>query len=175
MLPPYICHKKILMQSMSKVMQIRDISVRHIARDMFDFLIAPFIMNTDCASLNMVLCEASEQARLNLIQYAIWLGADVHANYDSAIKVAAACGHCEIVKYLVSVGANPRIDDNYAIRVARANKHTKTVRFLTQITQKPSHKFIIKRRRGPARIDALSKKNWAQPSAPFIPIIRNSV
>lgn len=171
----YICHKKILMQSMSKIMQIRDIAARHIVRDMFDFLIAPFMMDTECASMNTVLCEASEQARLDLVQYALWLGADVHADDDCAIKVAAACGHCDVVKYLVSVGANPRVDDGYALRCACEKKHTKTVRFLTQIIQGQPHKFIIKGRRGPARINKRSKKAVAQPAAPFIQIIRNSV
>jgi ankyrin repeat protein len=57
-------------------------------------------------------------------------GADVHANYDYALKWASHYGHTEIVKLLLEYGADVHVGNDYALRLASEKGHTEVVKLL---------------------------------------------
>ena len=52
----------------------------------------------------MALQSAAENGHLNIVQYLVSIGANIHASDDQALRLAAENGHLEIVQYLVSIG-----------------------------------------------------------------------
>jgi len=57
-------------------------------------------------------------------------GADVHANYDFALRWAAKNGDYKVVKLLIKHGANVHANDNSSLRLAAGNGHYKIVKLL---------------------------------------------
>jgi hypothetical protein len=67
-------------------------------------------------------------------------GADLHADNDKALELAAEQGNLKIVKFLVENGANPAANDYAAIKAAKKNGEKFVVEFLDTVTplgQKP--------------------------------------
>ena len=54
---------------------------------------------------NAAIKLASENGHLEIVQYLVSLGANIHADNEFAVLRASANGHLEVVKYLVSLGA----------------------------------------------------------------------
>jgi len=46
--------------------------------------------------------RACDESNLEVIEYLVSMGADIHANNDYAVRQASEKGHINIVKYLVS-------------------------------------------------------------------------
>jgi len=57
-------------------------------------------------ALNKALFSATNKGHLNIVQYLVSKGANIHADNDRALGYAADKGHLPIVLYLLSLGAN---------------------------------------------------------------------
>jgi ankyrin repeat protein len=64
------------------------------------------------------------------LKYLVSQGADVRAQRDYAVRLAAAKGHLSMVKYLVSHGADCRAYSDEAVRYAAENGHLEMVKYL---------------------------------------------
>jgi len=73
---------------------------------------------------------ASEKGDVNGAQLALNAGADVHANNDEALRLAAMHGHAEGVRMLLAAGADVRASNNAALHLAICRNHTEIVRML---------------------------------------------
>ncbi len=67
------------------------------------------------------------------IQQIIADGADVRAENDCAIRMAAYYGHTETVKALTELGADVRAENDEAIRYAAYRGHIEMVKLLAQL------------------------------------------
>ena len=65
---------------------------------------------------------------MEVVNYLVEKGDNIHARTDDAVRLAAGNGHLEIVKFLVSIGANY----NWAVRWAAKNGHLDVVKFLVE-------------------------------------------
>ena len=79
---------------------------------------------------NYALHAASRTGHLNIVKYAVELGANIRSNENHALKVACRFGHLEIVKFLVSHGANVRTCYDYPLQVAAQNGYLDIVKYL---------------------------------------------
>ncbi len=62
-----------------------------------------YALNKDTDILkNRALGHAAENGHLNVVRYLTEKGADIHANYEYAIRVASKNKHLDIVKYLTN-------------------------------------------------------------------------
>jgi ankyrin repeat protein len=59
-------------------------------------------------------------------------GADVHADGEAALRLAAGNGHTDTVKVLLEAGADVHAKEDWAVRWAAKNGHTDTVRLLNE-------------------------------------------
>ena len=59
-------------------------------------------------------------------------GADLHANHEGALRLAADFGHLEVVKYLLEQGANLNIFDDWALRWAVRYGRLEVVKYLLE-------------------------------------------
>ena len=111
------------------------------ARDLFEQAFG------DKANLSEVVEELHER---NLIEYEAWLlaqnckltkelikaGADIHANDDCALCLAAELGHLEVVKLLLKNGANIHADNDAALLWAAGSGYFEVVNFLKKEMEK---------------------------------------
>jgi ankyrin repeat protein len=82
-------------------------------------------------NVNEGLFEAAMHGHLNIVRFLIEnLRANIHYNYDIAIRAAAGEGHYEIVKYLMSRGANFRAEQNFALNTAAAKGYLDIVKYI---------------------------------------------
>ncbi|AGF85728.1 repeat protein [Moumouvirus goulette] len=84
------------------------------------------------SDLSYALLHSSSSGNLEIVQFLIESGANIHANNDIALKTASLNGHLEIVQYLVSIGANINTSKNYAIRWAARRGHLQVVKYLLE-------------------------------------------
>jgi len=59
-------------------------------------------------------------------------GADLHAQNDYALRLAAENGHLKVVKYLLEQGANLHADNEKALRLAALYGHLEVVKYLLE-------------------------------------------
>ncbi len=78
------------------------------------------------------LTEAAEAGYLDIVEYLIKKGADVHAVNDRALRFAAREGHLAVVQYLVSQGANIHAYDDAAVNFAATHGRLATVKYLVE-------------------------------------------
>jgi hypothetical protein len=71
--------------------------------------------------------------QLLTVKYLVTLGADIKAQYNSAVFNASESGHLETVKYLVSLGADIKAQNNLAVIDASANGQLETVKYLVTL------------------------------------------
>jgi len=90
----------------------------------FEYLISNGV-DDDCA-----VRWASENGHLEVVQFLISNGADIHACNDYAIRWASINGHLEVVQFLISKGADIHADNDFAVRHASKNGHLEVVQFL---------------------------------------------
>jgi ankyrin repeat protein len=69
---------------------------------------------------------------LDIVSWLVDQGADIHADNDFAVRLAAARGHLDVVKWLVEGGANIRAGNNQAVRWAAGNGHLDVVKWLVE-------------------------------------------
>ncbi len=74
------------------------------------------------------LRSASYFGRLEMVKYLLEKGANIHANDDEALIWASTQGHLDVVKYLLEQGADMNANDDAAIK--GAIKHLEIVKYL---------------------------------------------
>ena len=79
---------------------------------------------------NSAMRMAARNGHLHVVEYLVERGADVTAHDNSAVLWAAANGHLHVVKYLVERGADVTAQDNSAVREASSRNHVDVVYFL---------------------------------------------
>src|SRR5581483_4796804 len=85
------------------------------------------------ADYNWALRAASENGHQSIVEYLVSLGADIHADNNWALRAASENGHRSIVEYLVSLGADIHAVDNSAIKWASGDGHLSTVQYLVSV------------------------------------------
>ncbi len=116
--------------------------IKYIANNNYDKYIIENIDSFDRESKNKLLILAARYGYLEIVKYLAENGAtpgdvgillaDIHADYDYALRLAAENGHLEVVKYLVDNGANLNADDDYALRLAALNGYLEVVKYLVE-------------------------------------------
>lgn len=76
--------------------------------------------------------KAAEEGELSLVKYALQRGANIHGNFDYALRYASKAGHLEVVKYLVERGANIHADDDFSLQRASEGGHLEVVKYLIE-------------------------------------------
>ena len=79
-----------------------------------------------------VLCRIVKYGRLDIINFLIENGANVHANNDLALRYSARKGYLDIVKILVENGANVHSFDDTALGLSAKNEHLDVVKYLVE-------------------------------------------
>lgn len=67
-------------------------------------LIKIFLQDVSITELNNCLIEAAKYGHLEIVEYTIEQGADIHENFDLALQYASLENNLEVVKYLVMHG-----------------------------------------------------------------------
>ncbi len=82
---------------------------------------------------NWAIQWASLEGHLDTVKYLVSLGANIRANDDLALRWAAREGHLNVVKYLVSVGSNIHANREYIVRMSSHNWHLDVVQYLVSM------------------------------------------
>src|SRR3989337_2496391 len=77
-----------------------------------------------------ILIESSKSGRLDLGIASLDLGANIHADYDAAVRFASYYGHYEIVKLLIENRANIHVWDDFPVKLASRYGHYDIVKLL---------------------------------------------
>jgi ankyrin repeat protein len=80
----------------------------------------------------MNLIEAAKNGHLEVVQFLIRNGADIHADNDLAIRHAARNEHLDVVRYLIENGANIHAHDDWALRYAAMDGHLDVIQYLME-------------------------------------------
>ena len=75
-------------------------------------------------------------AHLDIVQYLVSIGADIHTNDEEAVQEASRGGHLDVVQYLVSVGADIHARDDEgggALQDASFGGHLDIVQYLVSL------------------------------------------
>ena len=83
-------------------------------------------------NLNQKLIEAAKSGNLEVVKYLVENGADIHAEKDYALRLAAYNGHLDVVKYLVEKGVNIHADGDYSLKLATVNGNLEVVKYLVE-------------------------------------------
>jgi ankyrin repeat protein len=78
------------------------------------------------------LTYASIGGHLDVVHFLLAKNADVHADYDSALRASSSCGHTAVVRLLIQRGADVHARNNEAILKASENGHTDVVQLLLE-------------------------------------------
>lgn len=81
---------------------------------------------------NYAIRIAAYDGYLEVVKYLHQNGADITAVNNYAIRLAAKNGHLDVVKYLHQNGADIAAVNNFAIRLAAENSHLDVVKYLYQ-------------------------------------------
>lgn len=81
-------------------------------------------------AIQKAFTEASCFGCLTVVEYLVSVGADVSANHNEALDLAATSGHLETVKYLVSMGATYKED---TLASVFEHEHMDTANYLVSI------------------------------------------
>lgn len=93
------------------------------------------------AGFEFVLCHAARYGHLDIVQYVVENGVDIHTHNDQAVFSAAENGHLDIFKYLHENGADIRANKDKALHSAVEKGHLHIVRYLFEQDQNWSSAF----------------------------------
>ena len=97
--------------------------------DIVKFLVKGAIINTP------PLLNAIIEGRLNIVEFLVQNGANIHADNEKALKWASYYGHLDIVKFLIEKGVDKR-QINEAIEFANSKSHVGIVNYLSKVGRK---------------------------------------
>jgi ankyrin repeat protein len=81
---------------------------------------------------NIILCQGAGYGHLNLVQYAMNNGADIHYNDDLSLRLACQNEHTNIVQYLIEMGANIHVNNEESLLTAALRGYMDIVRILVE-------------------------------------------
>jgi len=76
---------------------------------------------------------AAYNGHLGVVKFLVQHGANIHTDKDCAVRWSAEKGHLEVVRYLVEQGADIHAENDYALRWAADNGHGDTVNYLKSL------------------------------------------
>ena len=76
---------------------------------------------------------AVKNVDIPVLEVAVYLGADIHADNEYVLRCSARYGLLDIVKYLKEQGANIHADDEYALLNSAENGHLDVVKYLVEL------------------------------------------
>ncbi len=82
---------------------------------------------------NYALLCASQYGHLDVIQYLVSMGVDIHTNNDYILSCASVWGFLDVIKYLVSMGVDIHANDDMALRLASKTGHADVVQYIKTI------------------------------------------
>ncbi len=88
------------------------------------------IQNINQEIKDKALIEASIKGNLNIVNFLLKKGANIHANNDLAIIKASEYGHLNIVEFLVENGANIHANNDSVLMTAAYRGHLNIVKYL---------------------------------------------
>ncbi|XWV26720.1 ankyrin repeat protein [Tupanvirus soda lake] len=80
----------------------------------------------------IILGEKRSLTNPETFQYLVSLGANIHTNYDYALRWSAEKGYLDVVKYLVDKGTDINADYDCALISSAGNGHLDIVKFLVE-------------------------------------------
>ena len=96
--------------------------------------------------LYILSITAADSGYIEIIEYGVNLGLDIHTGDEYLLSTACRNGHLDIIKYLVKLGADIHINGENALIAASINGHLEVVKYLisldpTQKRIKIAHKY----------------------------------
>lgn len=82
--------------------------------------------------IDALLVDSALEGEIYRVIWALFKGADIHAEDDNALKWASEKGHLDVVKYLVKHGSDINAEHNYALVHASQNGHLDVVKYLVE-------------------------------------------
>ena len=79
---------------------------------------------------NDMLRKCAEFGFLDGVKIALERGADIHADYDYALRWASRKGHTDVVELLLKNGADVHVDNDNALKIASDAGYTNIVELL---------------------------------------------
>jgi ankyrin repeat protein len=95
-------------------------------------LISAIISFLDLKEAEYDIIEFAEVGNLEMIEYLVEQGADIHEYDDEPLYSAAKNGNLDVIKYLVAQGADVNSCNSAALRAAAANGYLDMVKFLAE-------------------------------------------
>ncbi len=86
--------------------------------------------NLDTFDEYRILLLATRRNYLDIVEYFIQWGADIHRNNENILFTAAKHGYLELVKYLVEHGATVNVVNDRAFAEAISNGHLEIVKYM---------------------------------------------
>jgi hypothetical protein len=104
-------------------------------------------------NLDNRLFRAAQRGKTKAVQKLLAAGANLHANQEAALDLAACFGQTKMVKMLLTLGANVHASDDGALHAAVESGHTVTADVLRnaimQDAQREQERAELERQRNP--------------------------
>jgi hypothetical protein len=84
-------------------------------------------------NINKALCYGAENGHLEIVQYLVEKGADIHVDNDYALLFSAENGHLDVVKYLIEKNGDLDISIEWALLLSAENGHLEVVKYLFEL------------------------------------------
>jgi ankyrin repeat protein len=97
--------------------------------------------------MNYLLVAATEEGSIEMVEYALNHGADIHFRNDEALSWASRKGNFKIIKYLLDHGANINSNNDEALVWAGDGRHLEIVKYLIErgANIQAQNNYILKR------------------------------
>jgi ankyrin repeat protein len=82
--------------------------------------------------INEAFCISAKYGYLEMVDFLLQKGANIHANNDFALRWSAANGKLSVVTHLLDHGANIHANDDEALRRSANNGHLEVVQYLIE-------------------------------------------
>ena len=89
--------------------------------------------NVDTRMFTKPLTIASERGDFEIVKYLVEQGANIHHNYEEALRNAIINNKLGIVKYLISKGADIHVQDDWPIKQANATHNIDIINYLNSL------------------------------------------
>ena len=109
-----------------------------------------------------VLKISAEKGHLEVVEYLVEHGVDIHTKNNQALIFASIKGHLDVVKYLVEKGADIHALNDYALKLASFHGYLEIVKFFLfdcQIEVKKGTKKYLKEIKQETTLELIEKRD----------------
>jgi len=114
-----------------------------IAVDKGDLNTVKDLLNRGAIKKNAALIHASSLGHIDIVEYLLNHGANVHANHDDALIEAVQMNHINVVKLLIKYTANINTEDDEPLLYACCNKNIELIEYLLNNGANIQDSFLI--------------------------------